>query len=376
MKKFLFILFLVLLSLSLSFNTFALGNSYVFSDLWNSLVFSEAKILRNNTTTVEGDLISSDGLVFTAGDVIDLGITGTHFKGVKYGYSAGSTSLTVSLPVNISVANEQNLSWQLFFVTPDLWDTDTVQISAYGIHGNTTYPISTSVRFGTNLKLYSPVYNSTGGVSGSTTVFSGNSCAMIDLSYTIATGTAIFDTIDITFNNLSSSSFVLGALGSLDTVSLPSDVVSMIKDISNNTNLTNSRLLSLINEIREMQTTLEDLLGSIGSNSSTTNNYYNQILNPSEDHSNTIAKLEQDLASAKEELFEIQEVINSVPSPTYDDLASANSDGISSSLSIIQSDVSQELFTSIFSKLDFLTGMILSVLAIATLGYVLFGKKV
>lgn len=377
MKKFLFIIFIVALSLSLSLNSLALGNEYTFSDAWNSVVFSNVNVY-NGTDTVPAGFISAGILSATnSNGSISFGYDdGLSFKGAEYSGSRAST-FTVSIPCNISVSNEQTLTWNLWFLTSsDLFSAD---FSAYAINDSTSVSLPvTAVKYDETL-LTNLVYNSSGGISGTSDVYTGNSAYCLTIKHQPSSGSTVIKSLALSFTLSTSvggvTSFVVGALGSTTPVSLPSDVVETLKDISNDTGLTSSRLLTLINEIRSLQTKIDTIVFSLGSNSSTINNYYNQILNPSEEQEVTLSELEDLLNEAKQELAEAKEVINSVQAPTSEDLSAVNSLGTTQALYVIESEQTQEIFSFIFSKLEFLTGLILTILAIATLGYVLFGKK-
>ena len=379
MKKFLFIFFTVALSLSLSLSSLALGNEYTFSDAWNSVVFSNVNVY-NGTDTVPADFVSSGILSAsnTNGSLTFGNNDGLSFKGSLYSGSRAST-FTVSIPCNITVNSQQTLTWNLWFITSA--NVVSSDFSSYGVNSSSTFSLPISVACYNETDLINLVYNSSGGISGKTEVYNGESAYCVTINYSPTSGTSVFESITLSFSVQTGggvsglTSFVVGSLGSTLPVSLPSDVIATLKDISKDTTLFNSRILTLINEIRSLQSQVDSIVSSLGSNSLTTNNYYQQILNPSDDQEATLSELEELLTSAKEELAEAKEIINSVQAPTSDDLAAVNTDGSISALNVIESEQTQEIFSSIFSKLDFLTGLILTVLAIATLGYVLYGKK-
>lgn len=376
MKKYLFIFFLVLLSLSLSLSSFALGNTYVFSDVWNAAVFTNSIVLTDSDQS--GELISAGILSLTQdSSSFEIGFDDSlDFKGIQYSGDRKS-SFDVQVPINLIVTDNQTLFCDFYFLSTQTLNSFNLSLTGLSATSNVSIPV-TLTEYSSGL-LNSPTYSIYGGVSGYTEIYNANSVYKISISYnpsnTINIQSLVFN-ITLSSSVSGVSSFVLGAFGSTDLVSLPEGVEDYLADISNKAGLTNSRILALINEIRSLQTKIDTIVSSIGSSSSTTNNYYNQILNPSDDNSDTLAQLEEDLTAAKEELAEIKEVISSVPVPSSDDLF--NTSTISDSEEFITNafddpDV-QLTFSSLFSIPIFLQ-LLLAVGALATISYVLYGKR-
>lgn len=372
MRKYLFIITFMALLLSLSFNCLAVTNRYTFSDVWNSSVFSKSYILTSSSNS-PGKLVSAPLLdIYQGNNVTSYGYNDTvSFSGIEYDGNS-SNSFDISIPFGIYLNEYNYMDYYLYLLSSesDISLTATA-ITSTGKSVSIT-PTITDYTRGT-LKGYT--MNSFGGIDSVNDIYSSSAAHQIRLYLDPSDNITIdYINISIVFNS-SIDSFVLGAVGSTDIVSLPDNVENFLSTLSNRINLTNNRILQLINELKLTNSKIDEVLSALSSASAGTTVLTQFLQTPTQDQTAVTENLEQLVEEAKQELEEIKEVISSVTAPTSDDLISVNTDGVDSALGIISDDQTQQVFSSIFDKLYFLPGLILSVLAIATLGYVLFGKK-
>lgn len=155
---------------------------------------------------------------------------------------------------------------------------------------------------------------------------------------------------------------------------LPSYVEENLISIGNEIKTTNEKLQTLISQIEELQKQLEEIKNEMGGNSSTTNNYYNQIVNPSPEQTAKQQELQQMLDTAKEELAEMQKTMGTVTVPTASDISSATSYDTQVSIDNALNNEDVNGILSLFFDNSLILTMLLSVISIATVGYVLHGK--
>lgn len=374
MRKYLFIITLLALLLSLSVSSLAISNEYTFSNMWNRSVFAKSYIIANNTNYLS-DVTTASMLKFSNGvDETSIGYQDSvYFSGISYENERAS-SFDISIPMGIHLNEYNTLDYCMYLLLPG--DYSEVIINSIAVLSNgSTLNITTSLTEYDSGGLYSQIPNSFGGIESVNTVYSAEDVYVLDL-YLDPSSNIDIDYLTISMSLSSSAgSFVLGAFGSTEVVSLPDYVDSYLATLSNRINLTNNRILTLINELRTTNSKIDDVLSAISSSSAGTTVLTQFLQTPSAEQSEVTENLEKLVEEAKKELEEIKEVISSVSAPTADDLIAANTDGVDAALGIIDNEQTQQVFSSIFEKLNFLPGLITAILAIATVGYVLFGKK-
>lgn len=373
MKKFLFILFLVLLSLSLSLFSLALGNEYTFSDAWNTVVFSQGQIL-TGSSSIQSGYISAQVISVNDGvNTFELGLDDSYsFKGSQYSGSRQSV-FDLSLPVNISISNEQELRWNLYFLSSDVSDL-TFNVSGVGSGSST--PINVTLKEYESGSLYNLVYSSLGGVTGSTEVYSASTLYCLSLQYQPGSGSKYFETINISISGSTAiASWVLGAMGTTDLVSLPSDVVEMIKDISNNTGLTNSRISALLTDLRTVTSQLNDIISSMSDSSSGSQGYYQAVLVPSVEIQEITQELTDQVSDIKQEVTEMKDVLSSVKLPSNDDVFTQNQEAEDITMDVLTSDPEVNNFFKELLNNSIVSYILIAVFGCALIGYILFGKK-
>lgn len=396
MKKFLFFFHCIILSISLSILSFAVSNEYNFSNSWNKIIFNLSSITTSsdtyNSILEEAPFIT----LYDNDNYFTLGFTDTtSFSGIEYSGSR-SDFFIVDIPVNLRITNEDTLTWSLYFFSRS-------NLSGYNITTRGVTSTGSVVDFDTTLTEFdSGELNSLNVSSGAVgTIYSAEKVVNIDSYFNHNSTTITIERIQVVIENVQAfgvngiSSFILGAMGSDELVSIPSDVYQVLLDISNKVGLTNSRVLAMLTELRSMAGVLNDIfatsadtnnaiyglieqldsvISSLGNSASVSQQINNYISMPSEQQQAVTEQLTELVSAAKEELAEIKEIISSVTPPTYTDIQDSQSDGISEVHEVLESEDLTLITDSVFS-IPTLETMFLIVFALATISFILFGKK-
>lgn len=401
MKKILFNIFLVSLLLITSISALAVSNVYTFSADWNKIVFDLAT-MSNSTSDVDPSIVIAPGLSYKLSDSDDMISFGSDLLFVGSEYSGKSdSSFLVDIPVNLRITNEDTLTWSMWLlINTTLSDAS---VSAFGITPEGTYvTIDVSAQSYDFARLQTYSLNSFGGVESIETVYSGNTVQNLVLSYD-NNATQTLERIQLVISTSAKiDSFVVGALGSQNLVSVPSDVYQLLLDISNKTGLTNSRILSMLTEIRNIYSTLQsmqgtqsdmygvsaeisnqidglieqlqDVISSLGNSADISTQINNYLTQPSAEQIAITEELTQLVSDAKNELSEIKQVLSTVVVPTVDNIINSNPNGYDSAIGVLSNDDTSTIMDSVFSS-DILVNALVMVISIATLGFILYGKK-
>ena len=369
MKKLICLILTLVLLLSLSFSAFAVGNSYSFTSSWFKALFENSLILNNSTSksyTVSGGVIAIDDLVYNAD-------YNHHSNAVWLTSSVLPGTLSLTIPLNVTLYRSVEYLDLEFFTTSSSAvniTNSTVRVGSSDLSTTITTTDFSDISFGNITHgLGSPVGTYNPIVSGSG--------QKINIQYfkNLSSSEQVIESITLTFNVASSGQFSLGVPCVNTMVTLPDSFYDAIYSIKIFEYLRYNQIEELNNYILDIQTQLTDLIEALQNSSGSTENYYNTIINPSEDQQAVLDQLQTELEQAKEDLAEVQEILLTAQAPTSEDLSSVNADGTDYSLSVLESSTLSDLTSDILSSFPILVPILLSVLSLATLGYILFGKR-
>lgn len=397
MKKILCLILVFALLLSLSLNTFAMGNDYTFTSLWWQIVFSNASYLvtKTDNTTASGSFseVGTDYLVGN-GELLTEEVNGNGLEFVNVNSSNPKTSIiNYYIPVDVSILPGQTYTGTFAVVFNDIPGSDVTircRIFAEGLSSDYNLASVTTQYFNDLNIVARPVVNSD--------LIAGGSGYLINVEFTNTTdGTLSVD--NLYFRVASSEAFnhvyfgVLAPYG--ETVILPpyveENLVSMgntLKEqlaslvslenmlgvVSSKLDTSNSLNTETVALLEDLLTAFESLSDNLGVSQNISQNIYNYISEPDEENEQKVAELQQALKEAKDELAEMQETLTSVTAPTLSDIDDVNKQiNISINEALDNTDVSS-ILEKLFGNSLIIT-MLLSVVSIATVGYVLFGKR-
>lgn len=393
MKKIIYPILMLALLLSLSLSAVALGNSYTFTTSWWQAVFNNIVFYDGSTRSVE----PQEGYAQVDGITFDPGIDYEN-RFIWFERIASSSTISITIPLNVELPLGYD-SLNLTFLLSSMKNItiNSVALSVGGSSVTPEYTYTTSdVDFGYltysgSNTIFTPVYSGSGG--------------RLDIDYikNISSKAQTIDSLTINLTmSASSGSIALGAFGSTNTVVLPDAVYDSLYNIKVYVQQLYSRMGTLIEEVRDIQTQLDDVLQELALNNITSedaNGYLLDIMSkldelasaigqsgsyslqlsqylqqPNEDQQQATEELKSLVQDAKDELAEIKETLTSVTVPTMSDIEEVNSDINVTIDEALQSEELTTVLGSIFEQSTVIS-MMLIVISLATVGYVMFGKR-
>lgn len=393
MRKNRIICFVVILSLLLSSSALALGNDFTFSSQWfKSVVDSSLFECQNKSGSYDYYYVNQ---TFNNVDSYfcntSSGFIGSFDNPSSYVFyyhysSNGYTdiryfddSINITSPLGLTVRRGQTINLQsMLFVQDSNIDLKNVSVRFNLSNGTTIVNVPAKLSKD-SCDLGTITLNSNGVPTNFTTKYSGYG-HFFDISWTNLTDEDVyiksvrlhFDT-DYTIYNFRYGFF---AEGSRSEVVLPSYVEDNLSMISSELISVNDNLEEALDELEAIKSELLSIAEKLNQSGGTTNNYYQTITQATEEQVVKQEQLDELVATARSELEEMKETLNTVTVPTASDVASATTSQ-ATKVSIDDALGNQDLnkiFSTLFQN-STITTMLLMVVSIATVGYVLFGKR-
>lgn len=370
MKKIISVIIICMLLFSLSINTLAVGNTYTFTSSWFQLIFQNIVAYNNNTESTYNQftgVMSVDGLLYNSDS--DYNNTVVWIKSLN-SLKPGSYSITI--PLNITLGRGYDKLDLEFFTSY----SNSVKINSATFMSNNSnisatvnsYDIN-SVSFG-HLVFSSP--SSELGVFESD--FSGYG-QKINISYiksNTSTNDMLIDSVTLNFTCVGSS-FAIGVPCVDKLVTLPDYLYDAIYNIKYITRQIYSYFGQLNTYVLDIQSQLDEIIGKVGSSTEEQNNYYNTIINESPEQAEKLAALQAELEQAKQDLADFQEKFNSYDPPVPDEVL-PDEEVTQITIDSLNNEDTSVVYGLLFGNELFL-GILVMTLSIATIGYILYGKR-
>lgn len=157
-------------------------------------------------------------------------------------------------------------------------------------------------------------------------------------------------------------------------IALPSYVEENLVEINNTTAQISDDVKEQISQLNEIYSKLFEINANMNKNNSVATQYYQTIITPSQEQIVKQEELAQKVEEAKEQLAEIQSIIEKEPAVSYDDIESVTSQADISIDEALNNEDTKKFLELLFNN-SLISTMLVAVIALATVGYVLFGKK-
>lgn len=394
MRKNRIICFVVILSLLLSSSALALGNDFTFSKEWFSLVvFNSSFEYVNNDSKYGYYVVGEKDLTITTKFCAfdDTGIVGNldnPFPFVYYdslfSYIPNTPNVDKTLvftsPLDVSVQRGQTLNLQSMLFSNSYNNLNiSVQRVRFNLSdGSTILNVPFSSDFG-SCSLGSVSLNSNGIFTGFQSEIDGAG-NLVNITWTNNLDKDVkVRSVRVEFlinKNLSGFYYGFFANSFKESVTLPSYVEENLSTISSELMTVNDNFEEALNELEAIKSELASLAEKLNQSGSTTNNYYQTITQATEEQVVKQEQLDELVATARSELEEMKETLNTVTVPTSSDVSSATTSQ-ATQISIDDS-LSNATINGVLGKLfenTTLVTMMLSCISIATVGYILYGKR-
>lgn len=372
MKKYTSVSVILLLCLTLSINSLAIGNTYTFTSSWTHSILQNILLVNNSTDytytvrNIKEGYIQADGILYNGSFSNDSFCV---WLESDEGPRSGTTSITIPLNLNMYTGVEYlELDFFIAYSNSVNLESATVRVGSTNLSTTTTVTDYSAVDFG-HLEFSSAAAEHGTFVSD----FSGkgkliNVCYFKNLSSTAQT----IDSITLNFTN-TNTTFALGMPCYNQVVTLPDSFYDAIYSIKIYDRLNYNELVSLSNKITDIQSQLDDIIGSVGANSETVQNYYNTIINQDPEQAEKLAALQAELEQAKQDLAEFQEIFNSYTPPVPDEVL-PDEQVTQITIDSINNEDTSAVYGLLFGNEIFLNILIIAV-SVATIGYILYGKR-
>ena len=391
MKKYRIICIALLLSLLLSPLSFALGNDFTFSGEWFT------SVLLNTTVEYfrEGEYFYYKVKDWNNGytdslfcKVFDSGFIGSYDNPSQYIYYDGLSEriddqLNFISPLNVIVRKGQTFNIQSMMIAPNSYVPDLSKKTVVRFNfsdGSVLMNVPTQILY-TYASIGTVSLNSSGVVTGFDSEITGKANIFMT-SWTNNTDSDVLLTSITYFISATSSepirNFRFGyfADGAKESVVLPGYVEDNLSMISSNLIDINDDFDDALDELSQIKIELASIVEKLNQSGSTTNNYYQTITQATEEQIVKQEQLDELVATARSELEEMKEVIQTVTVPSASDVSSATTSQ-ATQISIDDS-LSNATINNVLGKLfenTTLVTMMLSCISIATVGYILYGKR-
>lgn len=404
MRKNRIICFMLVLSLLLSSSALALGTDYTLTPTWFYSVLRNSQVTRvlSNGDRVSSYIRSGDFEItskYVMGDGMILGslpeINDTsHLLSFVNAYhydqnASAKKSLYIRSPFNVTVAPNETLNFQIMLFLVDSYSGDDIY-QEYDTESSLsmTFSDGTGVNLSSYFKKNYYSYAELGGVNrdyngnvtGFTSEVQGEAVQLIvswknTLGHEVTVNNVDFYTLYNGTNYFYKYYYGFLTESGVETV-LPDYVEENLANISHQLEIHTEQNYAVLEELAQIRIQLDALKEAMSSGSNTTNNYYQTITTPSESQTSKDEELNNLVTEAKKELEEMKEVIESVKTPTFEDISSATTSA--STQVSIDNSLSNSTINGVLGKLfenTTLVTMMLSCISIATVGYILYGKR-
>lgn len=395
MKKIFFIIFIcITLFLSFSFNSFALGNDWSF----NSNYYTTALLNSNSNFYTLNGSVYNDTSRTISNAYLKIGGTLAPNEFIYRSFSQTETSqgfydFGFGVPMNFTVEPNQTVNFQFVIAGKSAYSALNIDNYAFRLrrsNDNVFMNLSSSNYVSFNSRLTSIVFGhmvSNGSVEYFQEDFTQQGF-LVDLTYTNTNDTSIsFNMLALNLSVNEVGGFLAdrtedeyiyyGFFSTKDTNTiLPSYVEENLISIGNELKLANDRLLQLISEVQNLSKELEDIKASLGASSTVTNNYYEQVLKGDPEVIERQEAIAEELIQAKREADQIIEELAQVENYkiSVEQIGSISTNITGSLDDYMASGATKSLF-SIFFENSLIMGFLLSAFSLATVSYIMFGKR-
>lgn len=414
MSKKIKILFSFCLALLItSCTVFALGNDFTFTESWYQAVVRNSSTQRRYTTNA--------GASSTIQDVTTNSVNVAHLKSDTYitypyvpsyvytqspqaysVYDVGYTNILINSPLNITVAPGQSINLKAVFFVPTVNYNSSVGDPKYE---NVTFNVPSASRLylsdGSNILLGSDNVTKTvqndyvgsillDSTASNVTGFDNDWYGTANILFITWTNDSdsdiIVKSITNTFVPASMSGtykyipgYFYGFVSSNNqVVELPSYVEDELAQIRNELENQSDDIKSMLQELDLMNIKLQQLVDNSNSSNSVTNNYYETVTVPSASDEERQAYIEELITKAEEKVEELNTTIDKVDS-TFNEITTSTITNVDTTIKqsmdeYLTDSSFQALMEGIFS-LDLVMTLLIGAFALATVGYILFGKR-
>lgn len=402
LKRIIIFMLVGVLSLTL-IPAYALGNDWTFTPLWYDAVLSNAYVVISNGVdrSREGRLLNlfspstvqSYSLVIN--DVVqnypfeDNNYIGAAISFNGYRYSIyddierlGCNIYDITFPFNVRLEENQTLNFRFFQIFEDesFFPSSTIRLTTAG--GQRIYLSGEQVQI---TKYDSGALgrwqlNEYGSPTSFETEYAGN-LILYNVSYTYVPEVDLDRPQGIDIASLSIYTKTEGEVGNFgfiadnpEYIALPSYVEENLVEINNTTAHISEDVKKQISQLNEIYSKLFEINANMNKNNSAATQYYQTIITPSQEQIVKQEELAQKVEEAKEQLAEIQSIIEKEPTVSYDDIESVTSQADISIDEALNNEDTKKFLELLFNN-SLISTMLVAVIALATVGYVLFGKK-
>lgn len=404
LKKVIIIMLVGVLSLTL-IPANAIGNDWTFNSIWYQSVVNNAYTTGNNeffNSPFEGKLTNlfSDKSIFVGHAILDGNGVGSPLPTVsdsktvvafpayssEVGYfkvdgvnEIGHKYYTydISFPFAVTIPAQSQMNFQFFQMFGTLGSfipNATVRLNFY--NGEHAF-------ISGNNKIVSTFKNSELGnftVDGNGTVVDYNTYASGDITvydctyYNDTFDDVIVNSVSIYCETKGNGGYIGFFADNSDPVVLPDyvetqlgNISSQLQDLYRYSQMSYNQLFSLTQTLHRIETL-------IGQENNTVNQYYETIIKPSEEQIIKQEELDKKVEEAQAQLSEIQSILEKEPTVSYNDIQSVTSQADISIDEALNNADTKKFLELIFNN-SLISTMLVAVIALATVGYVLFGKK-
>lgn len=355
MKKIIIILCLCCL---LSVSVFAVSNYYTFSGLWWASCLNNISGI-SGSKVIDGVSLDNSEFLSINGVTVDTTSNGQDTTNDFIYFQLNiDNDVELSIPLDIYLQPREYFSLCFYVSTNSPIDNLVVSDNT-----NTTYNVDVKP-----LDSFALMSN----IGGSNIANSFNYEVLISFNNSTTTKNISF----LTLNFDTDSTKFLFAVQALNiaNIVLPDSVDNNLNNINRYLVNLYSTLSSVRTDTQNIISKLEDLIEELQNGAGSTSNYYNTIINQTPEQQAEVSAFEQKIDDIKEQVSEMREVMSSVKAPSLDDLNSSNNAGtVAVDFALANEDIGN-IMTSIFQN-SFIVTMLLSSISIATVGYILFGKR-
>lgn len=408
MKKTIIIIFMVLaLLMTSTVPALALGNDFTLTPAWYKAVLNNTHI---NANLRNGESLSFKPIddSYTYVSQYFLNLDGTLVGGIyeprpftyiEYGFENDRSSprqtgidwISFNSPMSVNVLKNQTFDFQIVMLCGDQLSSSYYNLSGtvrLNFSDGSYYSLSSpelNKLYYENAQAVSLSLNTSGVVTSIDAHYSGEAvvfnCSWLNNTSSDKTITSVTTSYSnaYTSSKLPITGFCFGFLSEAENnnVSLPSYVEENLINIGNTLSEQSDKLTDVLTELDEIQIQLNTLIESAGSSSSTTNNYYNTITEPTESDEERQEEILKQIAEA-EEAIKVLEENEADLQKRFDDLSSdlgtVDAEIKNFQDAFLTDDSTKSFFEHLFN-MGILSIILPVVLGLATVSYVLFGKR-
>lgn len=385
---------IVILSL-LSINVFSanLSDDFVFTSYWWN------EVLNNTVITMSYDGVNNIASQINSCSwnyTLSVNESGTivnypwsyAFMASRYsniGNNKLNNYMNVSIPLNLYVKAGESLSFDFvvfynFNISDYMENIKDIDIKATHIYANGSYYDSFNVDYEVIENSRISINNDTGATDkyfGSIVVYHINFTSTEDLlinRFLLRTYNQFIRVPTNMYYGVFNGDEVDSVVGSEKYI--PSNELKELQNISSELLTLNNQLNTLTSQMTSIQEQLQSIYEKLGVESSTTNNYYQTITNASQEDKDKIEELQNQLATTEEQLKEVTEKLSLTEEifPDEEVLENIQQNTISS-ITDYTSGAEVSSIMNIFFGNEFIMTLLVMSFGLATVSFILYGKK-